>query len=236
MSSPARWFFWKRHTCDRKRSVVGLSATLLDFPPWLFFTAGLSGTWRSNLTLVSPTHRAKYLLNSHATCRHLNLQWHEERWSVLITSWQRLWTYGRSWFSSLLEIQILSTSWHEENDTVSEKQIARASWGFSWRYQRMLWELASYQGMLWVKLDTDSVDRKQSDRLYLQICVEGSLEEPHSQRAYEPPRGRQRLTFDTLIPVNRKYFGRALQMDSSLSPSMRIPMRVQTLVLPEYDP
>lgn len=63
----------------------------------------------------------------------------------------------------------------------------------------MTWELASYQGMLWVKLDTDSVDRKQSYGLYLQICVEGSLEEPHSQRAYEPPRGRRQLTFDTFF-------------------------------------
>lgn len=44
----------------------------------------------------------------------------------------------------------------------------------------MTWELASYQGMLWVKLDTDSVDRKQSYRLYLQICLESSLENPHS--------------------------------------------------------
>lgn len=79
----------------------------------------------------------------------------------------------------------------------------------------MVCQLASYQGMLWVKLDTDSVDRKQSDRLYLQICVEGSLEEPHGQRAYEPPRGRRQLTFDTFILVNRKYLGPALQLGPS---------------------
>lgn len=79
----------------------------------------------------------------------------------------------------------------------------------------MTWELASYQGMLWVKLDTDSVDRKQSYRLYLQICLESSLEKPHSKRAYEPPRGRGQLTFDTFIPVNRKYLGPALQLGSS---------------------
>lgn len=78
----------------------------------------------------------------------------------------------------------------------------------------MTWELASYHDMLWVKLDTDSVDRKQSHRLYLQICVEGSLEEPHSQCAYEPPRGRGQLTFDTFIPVNRKYLGSSLAVGS----------------------
>lgn len=81
----------------------------------------------------------------------------------------------------------------------------------------MTWELASYKGMLWVKLDTDSVDRKQSNRLYFQICVEGSLEEPHSQGAYEPPRDRGQLTFDTFIPVNRKYLGPALQLSLSKS-------------------
>lgn len=75
ISSRAGWRSAWRHTCDRKRSVVGLSEILLDLFPWLFFTGGLSGTWRSNLTLVSPTHRAKYLLNGHTTrSRHLNLK------------------------------------------------------------------------------------------------------------------------------------------------------------------
>lgn len=90
INSPVSWSLEKCHTCDRKRSAVGLSATLLDFFPWLFFSECLSGTWKSNLTLVSPTHRAKYLLNSHTTCRHLNLQWCEERCCVWITTWQRL--------------------------------------------------------------------------------------------------------------------------------------------------
>lgn len=118
ISLTAGWSSAWRHTCDRKRSVVGLSEILLDFSPWLFFTGGLSGTWRLNLTLVSPTHRAKYLLNGHTTCSHLNLKWHEERRCSFIATWQRHVTYGKSWFSSLLEIQILSTSCHEERGTV----------------------------------------------------------------------------------------------------------------------
>lgn len=112
ISSRAGWPSAQRHTCDRKRRVVGLSEILLDFFPWLFFTGGLSGTWRSNLTLVSPTHRAKYLLNGHKTCIYLNLKRYKERCGSFTTTGKSLWTYGRSWFSSLLEIQILSISWH----------------------------------------------------------------------------------------------------------------------------
>lgn len=118
ISLTAGWSSAWRHTCDRRRSVVGLSEILLDFFPWLFFTWGLSGTSRSNLTLVSPTHRAKYLLNGHTTCSHLNLKQHEVRWCSFVTTLQRHVTYGKSWFSSLLEIQILSTSCHEERGTV----------------------------------------------------------------------------------------------------------------------
>lgn len=40
--------------------------------------------------------------------------------------------------------------------------------------------------MLGVKLDTDSLDRKQPDRFDLQICTQCSLEKAHSQGANEP--------------------------------------------------
>lgn len=51
------------HTCDRRRNVVGLTEIFFpDLFSWLFFTIGLSGACRSNLTRVSPTHKARYLL------------------------------------------------------------------------------------------------------------------------------------------------------------------------------
>ena len=58
------WPTARLRTCDRKRSVVGLTVIFPDFSPWLFFTRGLSGACRSNLTLVSPTHNARYLLKT----------------------------------------------------------------------------------------------------------------------------------------------------------------------------
>lgn len=60
------WQTARLHTCDRKRSVVGLTEIFPGFLPWLFFTKGLSGACKSNLTLVSPTHNARYLLK----CKH----------------------------------------------------------------------------------------------------------------------------------------------------------------------
>lgn len=113
------WPSAQLHTCDKKRSVVGLTEILPDFFPWLFFTEGVSGAWRSNRTLVSPIHSAKYLLNDQKTCSNLNLKWYEARFCSFITPWQRnVTTYGKSWFSSLLEIHILSISCHEDRDAV----------------------------------------------------------------------------------------------------------------------
>jgi len=50
------------HTCDRKHSVEGLMEIFPDFFSLLFFPKGPSGACKSNLTLVSPTHNARYLL------------------------------------------------------------------------------------------------------------------------------------------------------------------------------
>lgn len=56
------WPTARQHTCDRRRSVVGLTDIFPDFFPWLFCTKGLSDACKSSLTLVSPTHNARYLL------------------------------------------------------------------------------------------------------------------------------------------------------------------------------
>ncbi len=49
---------------------------------------------------------------------------------------------------------------------------------------------ASHQSMLGMKLDTDSLDRKQSNWFNLQFNIQRSLEVSHSQGAYEPPRSK----------------------------------------------
>lgn len=50
------------HTCDKNRSVLGLTEIFADFFPWLCFTKGFSGACKSNRTLVSPTQNARYRL------------------------------------------------------------------------------------------------------------------------------------------------------------------------------
>lgn len=49
-------------TCDRNLNFVGLTEIFPDFFPWFFFISGFRGTCKSNLTLVSPTHNARYRL------------------------------------------------------------------------------------------------------------------------------------------------------------------------------
>lgn len=51
-----------QHTCDRNLNFVGLTEIFPDFFPGFFFTSGFRGTCKSNLTLVSPTHNARYRL------------------------------------------------------------------------------------------------------------------------------------------------------------------------------
>ena len=85
-----------------------------DSPPWVLGFWAFRDSWRSNLTLVSPTQRARYLLKQERCSKHkTNIIISTALITLLLDGVMQLNTHGRSGFNSLLEIHILSISYKE---------------------------------------------------------------------------------------------------------------------------
>lgn len=208
ISLTAAWPSVWCHTCDRKRSVVGLSELLLDFFPSLFLTGGLSGTWRSNLTLVSPTHRAKYLLDDHTTCSHLNLKWYKERCCIFMKTWQRLTAspgsaaYLKSRFCQLPVVRTEALLFDRE--LIQTHEIFRwgvDKWHGNWCFTRVCC------GWNWIL--TPWTEKSPTDFIF-SSAFRAAWKNRTASVHMSHLEGRGQFTFVMIILVNRKRLGSAL--------------------------
>ena len=169
-------------TCESRRSTVGLICIFPGFLPSLLFTTALRGASRSNLTRVSPTQRARYLLEACRTqlngeSQSLTCSMSEVCTHPCLTEKHLSTTYGKSGFNSLLEIHILSISCGRNRTQLQSYTVYSVCLSDAvvtppaQESQVNTAQAVTYQSVLGLKLDTYSSDGEQANRLDPQLGV-----------------------------------------------------------------